>query len=361
MRVLHVNTERGWRGGERQTLLTVRGLLERGVWAGLVAQPGCPLYSAAAERGVIVHPLRIRGGFDPLAALRLARIVRDSGAGLLHLQTAHAGNLALLARLFGARPLLVASRRVDFRVKSAWKYNRFDAVAAVSEAIRRILIEGGVEGERIRVIRDGIPVDVRRPPSVDALRRELAEEGEGDEEGGPLVGAVGHLTAHKGHRHLLEALPAILEQRPRLKLALIGDGELRGALERQARELGVAGRVVFAGFRADALDLLWALDLLVLPSVEEGLCTTLLDAMLRGVPIVASAAGGIPEALDDGRFGRLVPPGHPQALAEAVVAVLADEAGRRAMTEGAGEWVRRRFGADAMVDATLNLYRELSG
>ena len=358
MRVLHVNTERGWRGGERQTLLTVRGLLERGVWAGLVAQPGSPLCRAAAEHGVIVHPLRIRGGFDPLAALRLARIVRDSGAGILHLQTWHAGNLALLARLFGCRQLLVASRRVDFRVTSARKYNRFDRIAAVSEATRRILVEEGVEGERIRVVREGVPVDVGRPAGVDALRRALAEEGG---EGGPLVGAVGHLTARKGHRHLIEALPLIHEKLPRLKLALIGAGELRGALERQARELGVAERVVFTGFRADALDLLWALDLLVLPSVEEGLCTTLLDAMLRGVPIVASAAGGIPEALDGGRFGRLVPPGHPQALAEAVVAVLADDPGRRAMTEGAGEWVRRRFGADAMVDATLNLYRELSG
>ena len=156
-------------------------------------------------------------------------------------------------------------------------------------------------------------------------------------------------------------MPSILAREPSLILAIIGDGELRGELEWQASELGIADHVLFTGFREDALDLLCAFDLLVMPSVLEGLCTTLFDAMLRGVPIVASDTGGIPEAINGGRFGALVPPGDAPALADRVVAILRDEASRRVMTDGAVEWVRERFSVDAMAGATLDLYRELLG
>ena len=353
MRVLHVNTERGWRGGERQTLLTIRALAERGVDVALAARSGGALAAAANGEGMEIFPLKMRAGAGPIAALRLARAAKRFGADLLHLQTAHAVSLAVMARLFGFRGKLLASRRVDFAIKSAWKYNRLDAIAAISSKIREVLIEGGVDGERVSVIPSGVPTEVRRPADVGALRRELAGNAPA------LIGTVGHLAGHKGHRHLLEAMPAILSREPSLMLAIIGDGELREELEWQASELGIADHVLFTGFREDALDLLWALDLLVMPSVLEGLCTTLFDAMLRGVPIVASDTGGIPEALDGGRYGALVPPGDAPALADRVVAILRDEASRRAMTEGAAQWVRERFSVGAMTDATVDIYRTL--
>jgi len=355
IRVLHLNTESGWRGGERQTLLTLKGLAERGVEVALAARWGGALAAAAADAGIEVFPLKMRGGVAPLAALRLAKVARRFGAELLHLQTAHAASLALLARFFGLRARLLASRRVDFPIKSAWKYNRLDAIAAISERIKDVLVKGGVERSRIRLIPSGVPTDVSRPPDVETLRKELAGSAP------ILIGTVGHLADHKGHRFLIAAMPRILAKEPSLRLAIIGEGELRADLEWQASELGVAEHIIFTGFRSDALDLLWALDLFVLPSVLEGLCTTLFDAMLRGVPIVASATGGIPEALADGRYGALVPPGDPRALADRVVAVLRDEASRRAMTSGAADWVRERFGVDTMVDATIELYSELLG
>jgi glycosyltransferase involved in cell wall biosynthesis len=355
MRVLHVNTEAGWRGGERQTLLTVQGLARRGVETALVARRGGRLAAAAQESGIEVFPLKMRGGADPVAAFRLAGIARRFKADLLHLQTAHAVSLALLGRIFGLRAGLVASRRVDFPVNSAWKYNRLDAIAAISGKIRDVLIEGGVKQELIRIIPSGVPVEIERPANPQALREELAESAP------VLIGTVGHLADHKGHRYLLEAMPRIVEREPSIRLAIVGDGELREALERQAGDLGVADHILFTGFRADAGDLLATFDLFVLPSVLEGLCTTLFDAMLRGVPIVASDTGGVTEALAAGRYGALVPPADPRALADRIVAILRDKASQRAMTDGAADWVRSRFSVDKMVESTLDLYRELLG
>ena len=174
MKVLHVNTERGWRGGERQTLLTLRALMAHGVEVALAARSGGALAAAADGKGFEVYPLKMRAGAGPVAAFKLARIAKRFGADLLHLQTAHAVSLAVQARLFGLRAKLLASRRVDFAIKSAWKYNRLDAIAAISSKIREVLIEGGVDASRIRVIPSGVTTEVAHPEDVGKLRRELA-------------------------------------------------------------------------------------------------------------------------------------------------------------------------------------------
>ena len=353
MRVLHINTEKGWRGGERQTILTLAGLRERRVAAALIAQPGSPLFEGAVENRIPVCPLRMRGPLDVVAAWRLSVIARTKGVEVMHLQTAHAAALALLACLFRCKAKKVVSRRVDFPIRSAWKYNRFDAVAAISKAVRDVLISRGVVEEILRVIPSGIPVAVEKPADTESFRRETAKGARF------LVASVGRLAAHKGHRYLIEALPRALAREPSITVAIIGDGELRTELERRARELDLAERVVFTGFRHDVLEIMWSLDLLVMPSLSEGLCTTLLDAMVRGVPIVATTVGGMPEVLDGGRFGLLAPPADPNALADAIVAALHDDAARKAMTNGADRWVRDNYSADVMVEKTLELYQNL--
>lgn len=355
MKILHINTENGWRGGERQTVLTLTGLRRRGIAADLVAQPDSPLLREARACGVSVHALSMKGSTDVMAAWRLARMVRAGGYDLVHAQTAHAVNIALVARGLHRQPYLIASRRVDFDIASAWKYNSCDAVAPISRAISDILTRAGVKREKIHLIPSGIDVAVTRPDNIATLRAELA--------GGArwLVGAVGHLADHKGHRHLLAAMPQVLRRVPEMRLVIVGDGELRAELEEKARELELGTAVHFTGFRADAQDLLWAFDLLVQPSVLEGLSTTVLDALVRGVPVVASAVGGLPEAVADGRHGALVPPSNPEALAQKIADVLLDNRYREELIIGAADWVRATYSDDAMVEKTLALYRQLLG
>ena len=352
MKVLQVNTEHGWRGGERQTLLTLQGLQARGVDSRLVAQPDSPLEARARDAGIKTYPLKMKGPADLAAAFKLAGICRKEGVDILHLQTSHAASLGALSRLFVNPVAMVAARRVDFPIRSGWKYNRFDAVVPISGAIEQILIDGGVDAEKLVKIASGIDTNFTPPDDVKGLREELFGGAEF------AIGSIGHLTDHKGQKFLLMAMPEILRAIPGARLALIGGGELRGELEDLALELDLGEAVVFTGFREDAPVLIHTFDIFVHPSRLEGLCTTILDVLLRRVPVIASKVGGIPEATGGGRYARLVEAENPEALAGAVIDLWKNPPGEEHLVAGA-EFVNESFSVDAMVEKTLELYRRL--
>jgi glycosyltransferase involved in cell wall biosynthesis len=174
-----------------------------------------------------------------------------------------------------------------------------------------------------------------------------------------LVGVVAQLIPRKGHRFLLEALPPLTAAQPRLHVLFFGQGSMEAELRARITALGLAGRVQLAGFRDDLVSLLPCLDLLVHPATMEGLGVSLLQAASAGVPILASAAGGIPEAVRDGLNGVLVPPGDTAALGAALGQLLGDAALRRRLGEGGRELMRREFSIDTMVEGNLAVYREL--
>ena len=170
---------------------------------------------------------------------------------------------------------------------------------------------------------------------------------------------VAALTDHKGHRFLLEGWPEVVRERPDARLLLAGSGELEEDLRELADRLEVADTVRFLGFHRDVPGLLAALDLFVMSSHLEGLCTSLMDAMAAGVPVVATTAGGIPELVEDGRTGRLVPPRSPAALSAAVLEVLGDHDLRAHLSRAGRETARERFGIDSMVEGTLEIYHQV--
>ncbi len=149
-----------------------------------------------------------------------------------------------------------------------------------------------------------------------------------------MIGTIAHLTDHKGHTYLLDAIPQVLKEFPHSFFLFVGDGELKDSLKTKSRILGIRDRVFFTGFREDIPEILSILDLFVLPSHLEGLCTSLMDAMYMGVPIVATTAGGIPEVIENGKTGLLVPPKDPIALAEAIIKLLKDKSKRETFASG---------------------------
>jgi glycosyltransferase involved in cell wall biosynthesis len=177
--------------------------------------------------------------------------------------------------------------------------------------------------------------------------------------GGPVVGAVARLVPIKGLHYLIDAAPEILRRCPDARVLLVGDGEMRPALEAQARALGLADRVTFAGFREDIPSVLAATDVVVLPSVNEGMGRVLVMAMALGKPIVATRVGGVAELLGGGEAGLLVPARDPAALAEAVSTLLRDPARALALGE-AGRRRVPRYSAQAMLEALARLYREVT-
>jgi glycosyltransferase involved in cell wall biosynthesis len=346
--------------GQNQVLLTVLGLRARGRTV-LVAHPEGELARRASEGHDLIHwrpptksisppPSALRGSFAICPVL-------------IHAHDPHAvsmTSMALSTISDRRRPVLVIARRVDFHLKrnafSRWKYKQVDAAICSSNAIRGMVIEDGIPEESAFTVHEGVQVDRIQALQAADVCKELWLP-----PGSPTVGNIGALVAHKGQRYLVDAAPAVVRALPDTHFLIFGEGELRPALTRQIKRLGLEHRVILAGFRPDILSLLKSLDLFVMSSITEGLGTSILDAMAASRAVVGTTAGGIPEAVEHGVTGLLVPPHNPDALAGAMLRLLKDEALRRGMGEAGLGRVRAMFNVDRMVDETLAVYERVAG
>lgn len=334
------------------------GLRAAGHRAVLVAHPEGELFRRARE-GPDLVPLAPRSEIDLAAGWRLSRVLRDVKPRIVHAHDPHAVAMASLALSFAApvpKPALIASRRVDFHLQahsfSRWKYRQVDRFIAASNAIRDVLRHDGVAADRIAVVHDGIDVErIAHLQPIDAHAEFWLPHGV------PVIANVGALVAHKGQRHLVDAMAAAVRDIPDVHAIVFGEGELRGPLERQIKERHLEKQVVLAGFREDVLSLVKSVDLFVMSSITEGLGSTVLDAMAMKLAVVGTRAGGIPEAVVPGETGLLVPPGDPKALAAAIVRLLRDPELRRRMGEAGYARVAGHFGVDRLVEGTLDVYR----
>jgi len=358
MNILHINTERTWRGGEQQTLYLLQGLINRKLNSHLVCQPGSPLARAAAAIGVTVFPLRMRGEVDFIAAYRLRKLLRKYPYNIIHCHTSHAHTLAFLA-FWGTKVKRLVTRRVDFSIfrhsflkLSGIKYRYMaDYYIAISRKIKEVLVSDGIAAERIFVVHSGIDPDRFRAETSKKLISEFAIKN--DEK---VVINVAHLAGHKGQKYLVRSIPAVLERFPRTRFFIVGGGELMQELKALAVSLGLSDELVFTGFREDVGAFYQLADLFVMSSVEEGLGTAVLDALAVGKPVVATNSGGIPEMITDGENGLLVPARNPNALADGISKILADPDKAERMAARGPELVKARFSIDAMVTGNINVY-----
>jgi len=363
---LHIDTARTWRGGQNQVLITVDGLRAIGQRAALVAHPSGELRRRAGE-GLELIPLAPRTEMDLAAAWRLSRVIKRLQPDIIHAHDPHGVAMGALALSLGSgtkrgapAPPLVAARRVDFHLKgnsfSRWKHRQVDCFIAASEAIRQMLLADGVPPDRTTTVHEGI--DLRH---VEAAAPVNVHEAFWLPHGAPVIGNVAALVPHKGQRHLIEAAHLVVRDLPDARFVILGEGELREALERQVREYHLEKHVLLPGFRTDVLGCIKSFDLFAMSSVTEGLGTSLLDAMACARAIVATRAGGIPEIVEDGVQGLLVPPRDHAAMAHAIVSLLRDDDRRRRMGEAGSARVRARFTVERMVEETAAVYARVAG
>ena len=356
--ILHVDPERGLAGGERQVLGLLDHLQARGLHQTLAADPSGRLAPLVAERGIAIAPLRIRNHLDVVAARRLAGLLARERYDILHFHTARAH--AMAAFLGASRGVSrVVTRRMDYRLRGGWYTRRLynhevQAVVAISEGVRAMLIESGVDAARIHVVPSGVDAD-RFVPTAGARSAARARYQIADH--ACLLVVVGALEERKGHAVLLEAL-AILAN-PRVHLLCAGEGSARAVLEARCAALGLDATVRFLGRVDDVASVLAAADVMVMPSRQEGLGVAALEAMAVGLPVIASRVGGLPEAVKDGETGLLVPTGDPAALAAAIGRLAADPMLARRLGAQGATLVRTRFTMAGMADATLAIYRHL--
>ena len=361
MKVVHLVIGGDVAGGQLVALQLARALRERGHEAVFVS-PGPGEFLALAEgEGFRTRVLPLGGALDVRALTRLRAFLRAERADVLHTHAHFSLNVLgrVAGRLAGARVVAHMHIANVFRAGGVGRRAQValdnatarlcSRIVAVSEATRDSLVEQGYPAGRVVVVHNGIapaePVAPRRP--------------EGAPDGSPLLLHVGRLAPVKGQRELIEAL-ARLRRTDALAVLAGKDLERGGSYQRElealAAELGVPERVVFAGYRDDVPALLAAADVFVLPSFAEGLPLTVLEAMAAARPVVASRAGGTPEAVVDGETGMLVPPGDVRALADALDELLADPERARRLGEAGKRRVEERFSAAAMTDRALAVY-----
>jgi glycosyltransferase involved in cell wall biosynthesis len=303
---------------------------------------------------------------DFTAAWRLARVVKQLRPDVIHAHDAHGVAMASLALSLGAasarngEPPLVVSRRVDFHLRgnsfSRWKHRQVDCFIAASEAIRQMLLADGVPEDRTVTVHEGIDVEhVLAAPVVNIHEAFFLPHN------APVVGNIAALVPHKGQRHLIEAAHIVVRRTPDVRFVILGEGELREQLERLVREYHLEKHVLLPGFRTDVLGCLKSFDLFVMSSVTEGLGTSLLDAMACSRPIVATQAGGIPEVVENGVTGVLVPPRDHKAIADAIIALIEDPARRTAMGQAGFARVNARFTVERMIAGTAAVYARVAG
>ena len=359
MRILHIDTERGWRGGERQALWLAQALQRRGHPSVVAARPDEPLAERAREAGLQVVPCAPRFEADPVAVFALRRRLRELRIDIVHAHTGHAVGLGALATL-GTTVRLVVSRRVDFPLRrnagTRWKYGRAAAIIAISRAVAAVLTRSGVAEERTAVIPDG--VDMRR--TIAQARPETLIS-LGVRSGAPLVVQVAQLVPHKDPLNFVRAIAAARERVPSLHALLVGDGPLRAEVDEAVRTLRLDGILHATGYRQDADALLAAADVVALSSREEGMGSVLLDALFLGKPIAATRAGGIPEVISHEMTGLLSPVGDSVALGANIASLLVDRAlAARLATAALAR--AEAFSLERLTDRTLTVYeRVLSG
>ncbi len=302
---------------------------------------------------------------DTIAVGALAAHLAEVRADVVHAHMYRAETVATraviaLGEAGQRRPYLVATIHSS-RIRSAEDQQHLreltphmDRLIAVSKAIEHKLVDEQRCAAPVTLVYNGVDLD--RYDNQEACCT-LPEE-YGMEPGSQIVGVVARLEPEKGHPTLLEAWPKVLRAVPDAYLLIVGEGSRRDALEAQARELRIAHRVVFTGRRDDVPAVTAALDVAVLPSYREAQGMVILEAMALSRPVVASNVGGIPEMIEDGVTGLLVPPRDADALAAAIVKLLKNHPLADTLGRAGHDMVHDRFCIELMVGAIASIYDE---
>ncbi|NNF99712.1 MAG: glycosyltransferase [Desulfobacteraceae bacterium] len=360
VRVLHIDSEYGWRGGQQQVVYLLEAMYKNGYSTRLVCQPGSELAAYCSTQTLPHATVRMRGEIDIFAGYRIARLCRNLSINVIHTHAAHAHAIGLWVKLFYRNAKLIVTRRVDFSIRNSFfslrKYTIpwVDHILCVSANIRTVLIADGVAMDKLDTIHSGIdtgkfdntilPVDYRSSMRIAADHC--------------VIGTVAAMADHKDYPSLLKAAKIVLDKTEDTTFCAVGDGPLMGEVRQLAEELNLGSRFIFTGYRSDVGHFFKLFDIFVLSSHLEGLGTSILDAQAAGLPVVACRSGGIPEIVENETSGLLVPKKDPTALADAILSLVRDESRRRALGSSAKKAVQR-FSIHRTVNKYMKVYDRL--
>ncbi|NRA66269.1 MAG: glycosyltransferase family 4 protein [Pseudobacteriovorax sp.] len=360
--VLHLISEKTWRGGENQCRL----LIERS--ADQVRSFAAVPAGSEAEKRLSSIAEVILCSYKPLGLLssakKLSKLIREHNIQVIDCQSSKAHNLGLLIKRLHPRIALIVHRRVDYSPGTGWlnrtKYQTslVDRYVAISDAIARVLVTSGISSDRITTVRSAVDGTQMNSMNRDQVKSSLVSELELDSSV-PIIVNIAYHTDQKGHDVLIRALSRLKRQSIRFQCLLAGSGPLTNELQMQAKKLGLSEReLLFLGIRNDVPELLLASDIFAMPSNFEGLGTSFLDAMHASLPIAATNVGGIPEIVFHGKNGFLCEKGNEEIHASHLKDLLTHEELRKKLGARGKNMVENEFSLQAMIKGNLAVYHQ---
>jgi glycosyltransferase involved in cell wall biosynthesis len=370
MKVLHIIDSGGLYGAEVMLLNLMEEQRRMGLEPILasICDPGIPekpLEAEAARRGLRVERFRMRPGPNIAGAMKVLQFARNEKADILH-SHGYKGNIlfGLMPRWIRRIPMVTTlhgwtwtggwSRMALYEWLDRLSLRFIDRVVVVSEAMR-----AKVGIKNVYVVNNGIPMDTTSPTdpidSTDSIDAEIVSFCNG----GYIIGSIGRLSPEKGYDILLRAISEVSESVPEIRLVILGEGGERGYLEVEVKRLGLEGKVLMPGYVANASRFLPLFKVFVLSSITEGLPMVILEAMLAGVPIIATRVGGIPEMLDNGKAGALVAPYDPRDIYNKLKLTMEKQDFRNNLIKNGKRFVANNFTSIQMNTKYKQIYSDL--
>lgn len=354
-KVLHIDTGREWRGGQRQALWLHEGLLKKNIQSYLLAEKNGRLVEKT-EKNILAH--HFKGEISLLDIIFLNKLINSIKPDIVHSHDAHSLTPLVISKMLFGGFRLVHTRRVDFSInknifsKKKYENHYIDKIVAISSAVKNVLVSDGMAKDKIEVVYSGVSIE--NPENFDCPDDLKSNFSEGD----TVIGCVANFADHKDLFTLIKAFEMVYNQNKRVKLLLVGDGPLWGSINDFAQGLDCYGNIVFSGFRQDIYSVMKCMDIFAMTSKKEGLCTSIIDALSFGIPVVATGAGGIPELLLNGENGFICKVGDFGGIAEKLIYLVDNVSIRKKMRDNCIVSAKK-FSVESMVDSYERLYKRL--
>ncbi len=354
LKILHTESSPGWGGQENRILNEALGLQRLGAKVYILCQPESRLAEKAKEAGIEVFTYPMRKIYDIKAIYHTVRLINKLNIDVVN---THSGKDSYIAGFAGKlskkRALIVRTRHLALPITSTFSYKYLaDVVVTVSEYVRDYLISKGINPERVFAIPTGIDLEKFNPDRVkSSLREEL-----GLSENIPLIGTVSVLRKKKGHHILIEAIPHVLKEFPQAIFVFAGNGPQRKNIEYKILQCGLSQNIIMLGHRDDIPQILKSIDIFVLPTLQEALGTSFIEAMAMGKPVIGSDVNGVREVIDDAVNGYLVPAEDKVALSEKIIELISDRQKAKDFGIRGREKVENKYTIEKMCSGMLEVY-----
>jgi glycosyltransferase involved in cell wall biosynthesis len=342
IRVLHIDVDKNWRGGQQQALYLHQFLSDRNIFSVMVCKENSVMAKKCDEKKLSKIEVNYKNELDIFTAIKLIKMCNKENINIIVAHSSHALSIALLVKLFVRKSKLVAVRRVDFEIRnnllSQFKYKTalLNKIVCVSDFIKRLMQTNCSMNEKLITIHSCIDYSKYQNIVVDVeLKKELNLN-----EDSVIIGMTSAFVGHKDYPNFIRASRIVFQKYSQSIFICVGDGILKSEMESLVKKYGMIQNFRFVGFQKNVVSYMKLFDIFILSSKMEGLGSSILEAKAMGLPVIATKAGGIPEIIKDGFDGILVEPQNSESLAQAIIRLIENKNERLLLGKNAMESVK---------------------